>query len=343
MKKRERIKKKGNKVILFPDLDKRLLEKGLERLQDKKYREAMELLTEAKEHNPDNEDIYIGLVLANFESGNLTEAKMLAREMLNTGIGEYFQIVDMYIMILNHQQNYSEIVSTIEALLDEREVPPEKVEHFTRILQISRKMEDEKIVQPEPQSHVEQEEYDQLDLFSFLEPSEQIQCAGKLANHNVRYYINEISEYLASENGDPFFKTMLLNVLKEQDYDKEITVRKFGREIAIIPQMLFDVHFHPDLIAISELVSATLEHDDPILLDSIKQLIDRYFFLLYPLRPEKEEPDAWAAAFHLVTLVYFGQEENPQDIANLYNTEEKAVNAAIEMIGMMEENYSQSC
>ncbi len=343
MKKRDRIKKIGDKVILFPDLDKRLLEMGLERLQDKKYRDAMEFLTEAKEHNPDNEDIYIGLVLANFESGNLTEAKALAKEMLLTGIGEYFQIVDMYIMILNQQQNYSEIVSTIEALLDEKEVPPEKVDHFTRILQISRKMADEKTVQPEAQPHTERAESDQLDLFSFSEPGEQILCAGKLANHNVRYYIKEISEYLASENGDPFFKTMLLNVLKEQDYDGEITVRKFGREIAIIPRTLFDVHDHPDLLEISKRVSAALEHDDPILLDSIKQLIDRYFFLLYPLRPEREEANAWAAAFHLVTLAYFGQEENPLNIANLYHSEEKAVNAAIEMIGRMEENYSQSC
>jgi tetratricopeptide (TPR) repeat protein len=336
MKKRDRLIKMDN-VILFPDYDKRLMEKGLDRLHEKKYREAIELLSEAKSFNPDGEDIYVGLVLAYFESGNLVEANRLAKEMLQAGIGEYFHIVDMYIMILVQQHQYEEIVLTIEALLEEREVPSEKLDHFMKMLQFSRKMVQEKPEFPEPIPSEQVEEELEFDLFDFFDQGDQVQIAGKLANHNARYYIEEISNYIACEKGDPFFKTMLLNVLKDQDYDKEIIVEKFERHLTIIPNQLYDVQLHPDLLCITEQVTEVLENNNPILLDSIKQLMERYFFLLYPFRTEIDLPRAWAAAFHFVTLAYFGQEEKLDKIAEMYRAEEKNVSEAISLISRIEE------
>ncbi|WP_318508149.1 tetratricopeptide repeat protein [Bacillus sp. T3] len=149
MKKRERFKKNGN-IILFPDLDKRLVEKGLDQLKQKNFSAAIELLNEASQLNPDNEDVFIGLVLAYFEAGNYNEANKLAKKLLQTGIGDYFKIVDMYIMILVQQHEYAEIVMTIEALLEEKEVPPEKIEHFMNMLQFSRKVANSVQEQPEP-------------------------------------------------------------------------------------------------------------------------------------------------------------------------------------------------
>ncbi len=336
MRKRDRLIKKDN-VILFPDYDKRLMEKGLDQLQEKKYREAIELLSEAKSFNPEGEEIYVGLVLANFESGNLAEAKRLAKEMLQAGIGEYFQIVDLYIMILVQQHQYEEIVLTIEALLEEKEVPAEKFDHFTKMLQFSRKMVQEKPEFPELIPLEQEEEEIEFDLFEFFDPGDQVQFAGKLANHNVRFYIQEISNYIASEQGDPFFKTMLLNVLKDQDYDEEIIVEKFEKQLTIIPKQLFDVQFHPDLLLITEHISNVLENNDPILLESIKQLMQRYFFLLYPFRTETDLPQTWAAAFHFVTLAYFGQEEKLDKITDMYRSEEKDVSTAINLISRIEE------
>ena len=58
------------------------------------------------------------------------------------GIGDYFQMVDLYLTILIQLHEYQEIVITIEALLDEKEIPPEKHDHFLTILQFSRRMAD---------------------------------------------------------------------------------------------------------------------------------------------------------------------------------------------------------
>ena len=141
MKKRERAKRKDN-LIFLPGLEKRLTDKGLESLQNKRYQEAITLLEEAREHDPENSDILIGLVLAYFEAGAYHKAKNMANEMLLKGIGDYFHMVDLYLTILIQLHEYHEIVTTIEALFDEKEIPPDRHDHFLTILQFSKRMAD---------------------------------------------------------------------------------------------------------------------------------------------------------------------------------------------------------
>lgn len=334
MKKRERIIKKGN-VILFPDLEKRLLEKGLEQLTKKNYREAIDFLSEAKQLNPKNEDVFIGLVLAYFESGNYTVAKRMTQDMLNSDIGEYLRIFDMYIMILVELHQYEEIVTNLEILFEEKEIPHDKFEHFTKILQFSKKMI---LDRQNQEDETEQEEelfsgkQKQLHLFSITKPEEQIQTAGMLADSNIRTFIEEIVDYLKSDQGDAFFKTLLLNVLKEHDYEKEIVVTKFGKRIIVIPKHLFEIHLHPDFLEINARLSEVLEHENPNLLEGIIRVMERHFLLLYPFNTDPKAPDIWASAFHFITLAYFGQEEELPKVANLYNAEESMLSSAIAFI-----------
>lgn len=344
MKKRERFEKKGN-VILFPNLDKRLVEKGLDKLKQKNYSAAIELLSQAGQLDPENEDVFVGLVLAYFEAGNYKEANNLAKKMLQAGIGDYFEIVDMYIMILVQQHQYREIMITIEALLEEREVPSDKLEHFMKMLQFSRKMADSVQEQTEQDRELEQMDTPQtnnleFDLFTIIDPGEQVQLAGQLASSNVRAYIERIASYLASEYGDPFFKTMLLTILKEQDYDKEIILKKFDREENLTPNHLFDVYSHPDFLHCVQISEAALVNEDPILFESIKQLMERYFFLVYPFRIETGDSKAWAAAFHFIVLSYFGQEHELEQIAKLYSANTGEVRSAVDLISRIEENSS---
>ncbi|HWJ79832.1 MAG TPA: tetratricopeptide repeat protein, partial [Niallia sp.] len=117
MKKHEPEQKEN--IIYFPNLDKRLLEKGLDAIQQKKYKDALPLLNDALERNPDNSDIKIGLILSYYELGMLEDAKLIAKGMLAEGSGDYLQVLDLYIMILVQLHEYEEIVTTIEVLLED--------------------------------------------------------------------------------------------------------------------------------------------------------------------------------------------------------------------------------
>ncbi|WP_313801018.1 tetratricopeptide repeat protein [Cytobacillus sp.] len=334
MKKRDR-KKLNDKVILFPDLEKRLLEKGLEKMQQKRFREAIEHLEEAIRLDPENSDIHIGLVLAYFEWGSLQKAKEIAADMLQKGIGEYIQIIDLYLMILVQLHQYDEIVTTIEILLEEKEIPTEKYESFTRMLEFSRRMAKEKSEMEYEEAAVEEGDTD-IDLFAFKTQQEQMNVAAQLAERNIQSYIDEIKTYLHSKEGSPFFKTMLLNVLIEHAYDKEVIVEKLGRTLSVIPTQLPPVHMLPEIESLLCVLSSRIEHEDPILFENIKSLISRHSFILYPFQLDMHEEKALAAAYHTLIAEYLGLNIE-EDLVFLYEVKMEEMKEALRELKQLEE------
>jgi tetratricopeptide (TPR) repeat protein len=335
MKKRERAKRKDN-IIFLPGLEKRLTDKGLENLQNKRYQESITLLEEARGHDPENSDILIGLVLAYFEAGAYIKARELANEMLLKGIGDYFHMVDLYLTILIQLHEYQEIVSTIEALLDEKEIPPDRHDHFLTILQFSKRMADNS--QQEPMEEVKEETHlKELKLSSLKNLNEQMLAISSLAEKNIRPYMDEIKEYLNSESGHPFLKTMLLTLLKEQEYDKKIVVKKFNEDLIIVPTDLPDIQTQQRMKEIENILEAKLENSDPVLFENIKGMVERIFFISYPFELKPEAVSAWAAAFNLLVLDYLGGEPDVDDISNEYEISTEKIEQALAKIRELEE------
>ncbi|MGJ7912330.1 tetratricopeptide repeat protein [Neobacillus sp. LXY-1] len=335
MKKRERIKRKDN-VIFFPGVEERLKDKGLESLQNKKYNEAISFLEEARELDPDHDDILIGLVLAYFEASAFEQAKILAKELLHKGIGDYFQMVDLYLTVLIQLHEYQEIVSTIEALFDEKEIPSEQYDHFLTILQFSKKMADQR--NPMMEEDVEQVEEAplRLNLFSITDLNEQMLLISSLSDKNIRTYIEEIEEYLESESGNPFLKTILLTILKEQEINKEITLKKMSIQKIVNPAQLPEVREQPKEKKILEELAKNLESHDPMLLENITALVKRIFFISYPFELNPENETAWAAAFHQLGQQYLGMETEVRQLAELYHALPLEIEAATEQIERIE-------
>lgn len=335
MKKRERAKRKDN-IIFLPGLEKRLTDKGLESLQNKRYQEAITLLEEARVHDPENSDILIGLVLAYFEAGAYIKAKELTNEMLLKGIGDYFHLVDLYLTILIQLHEYQEIVLTIEALFDEKEIPPDRHDHFLTILQFSRRMADNNQQEPmeEPKEDTNLKE---LKLSSLKNLNEQMLVISSLAEKNIRPYMDEIKEFLNSESGHPFLKTMLLSLLKEQEYDKKIMVRKFSEDLSVVPTEIPDIQTQPRMKEIENILEAKLENSDPVLFENIKGMVERIFFISYPFELKPEAVSAWAAAFHLLVLDYLGGDKNVDDISDEYEISTEKIELALSKIKELEE------
>ncbi|MCQ6278293.1 lipopolysaccharide assembly protein LapB [Bacillus sp. EB600] len=339
MKKREPVRKKDN-VIYFPELEKRLTEKGLESLKTKRYNEAIHYLEGAKELDPENEDILIGLVLAYFEAGAYQKAKDLAKEMLLLGMGDYFQMVDLYLTILIQLHEYTEIVTTIEALLEEWEIPPDRNEHFLNILQFSRRMAENEHPDEEEEkegSSIAGDHRKELKLYSLMDPNEQMLLVSELTDKNIRPYLQEIQDYLRSDLGHPFFKTMLLNLLKDQDYDQEVMVHKFKLENSFVPNALPEISSQPRMETIIELVKEKLENNDPILFQNIKSLVERHFLITYPFILEPLDPNAWAAGFHFIALQYYGDEPQRSHFTCEYDISIEELEAAVHRIKEIEE------
>ncbi|MDR7077881.1 tetratricopeptide (TPR) repeat protein [Neobacillus niacini] len=335
MKKRERAKRKDN-IIFLPGLEKRLTDKGLESLQNKRYQEAITLLEEARVHDPENSDILIGLVLAYFEAGAYQNAKELANGMLLEGIGDYFHMVDLYLTILIQLHEYQEIVATIEALYDEKEIPPDRHDHFLTILQFSKRMADSSHPEPSEDS-IEDTNVKGLGLSTLNNINDQMLVISKLAEKNIRPFMEEIKEYLNSDLAHPFLMTMLLTLLKEHEYDKEILVKKFSEDLRLVPTELPDIQSQPRMKEIVNILEKKLESSDPVLFENIKGMVERIFFISYPFELKPEADTAWAAAFHLLVLGYLGVDPDLHDISDEYEISPEKIEQALSKIKELEE------
>ncbi|MBT2681861.1 tetratricopeptide repeat protein [Bacillus sp. ISL-35] len=339
MKKRDANK---DNLILFPGLGKRLLEKGLDYLKQQKYRDAIQCLEQALEHEPENSDIYVGLILVHYETGNLKQAKEIAAEMLRSGRGDYIQVIEMYLMILVQLNEYREVVTTIEGLLEDREIPPDKHEHFVRMLEFGRKMQDapqeyetEEVHEDEAQIHDDEQEI--ANLFATNDINKQVMALASLTNVNIRPFIKILQDYLVSQEGHPFLKTMTVNILREQEYSEEIAISKFGWEESFTPAHLPDVKEYIEDRGVLQLLADEIENDDPVLYEQVQSLVERYFFLMYPFKARVGMPAAWAAAVHFIANEYYGFDDPLNEFANLYGSHHDEAAKVLEFIRELEE------
>jgi tetratricopeptide (TPR) repeat protein len=339
MKKRERFRKDGN-VVFFPDLEKRLFEKGLSLIQKKQFREAIPYFEEAIEHDSENSDIWFAIVLAYYEAGAFEKAKDYTEEMLRVGIGDYFQTVDMLIMVLVQLKEYERVVHTIEVLLEEHEVPVDKYEHFKRLLEFSRRMVDAADDRP-TESEYEQERIQEapktLNLFHPKDEKELLLQVANLAHQNIQPVLNEILSYLQSNEGEPFIKTMLLHVLKEHRFHEQIIVTKLNSSMGVIPKDLTDLRGHQQKMEVCEILSEQLEQENPTLLDQALSLVDRHLFILYPFQYPTDDLSALAAAYHILVLMFFAQDYSIEEICEVYHSTEQEIETLLRYIQEIEE------
>ncbi|RFU62586.1 tetratricopeptide repeat protein [Bacillus sp. V59.32b] len=304
-------------IILFPNLAGRLVDKGLDQLAKKDFRQAADLFTQARELEPENPDLNVGLVVSLVELGYYSEAKDLCKELLNKGIGDYFQVVNIYLMVLLQLNEHDEMASTIKVLLEDNHIPFDKVEHFEKMLQFSQRVTEEKqnqeIIREEKIHH----DIEKDGLFEDKTESEILVTITRLTEVNIRPYVLEIKRFLLDEQANPFYKTLLINILKEQEYDKEVDVWKFDETVTLIPIDLGDVLESKFLVGVTKLVEERLGQKNPTLYEMVKSLIERHNFILYPNDPSDGRFEEWAAAYQMLAEEYQGinldEEDNRSD------------------------------
>jgi tetratricopeptide (TPR) repeat protein len=271
MKNEEKEPKKSN-VVLFPQLKERLLKRGLDCIEEKAYKEAGDLLHQARSLDADDAEVGKALMITLYQIGDYQEAKEQGRDLLHRGIGDYFEIMDLFLMILVQLGEHEEIVSMINVLLEEKELPPEKKGHYEKLLVFSEKRLPGKDAMPESGSHAK--------LFDSDDLQEQIFRISKLVHENIQPYLDEIKAYIQDPNQHPFIQTLLINVLKEQQNTDVFEIQKFGRRETISPAELMPIFEAPLYNLLLHQLSKDVEQKNPTLFTHIKTMMDRHFFLL---------------------------------------------------------------
>ncbi|HZG60726.1 MAG TPA: tetratricopeptide repeat protein [Anoxybacillus sp.] len=326
-------KQKG-KIIHFPNLKERLVEKGLEQLQAKKYKEALSLLQEAYELDATDADVELGIVLCLLELGEMVEAKERCYKILQEGKGDYFQILQIYLSILIHLQQYDEVMTTIQAVLEESDnIAPAFRQNLSNLLHFSTKMSQQTSI------NIKREEATQLAqrLLQSNNPTEHMNIIKQLEKEDIDSVLPILKQYLADEKNNPLTKTMILQLLIAKRIAERIVVKKFGDTLTVIPSEL-DENMQSDFASeVLRILEKQLGMENPSLYHLAESIWLRYLYLLYPFIPESQTSRQWAAVLHITACEYHGLKIDKKNIAELYGVSYEQIQPLCQSIWEIEE------
>ncbi|WP_077618987.1 tetratricopeptide repeat protein [Bacillus sinesaloumensis] len=326
---------KQNKVVPFPKLKERLMEKGLEALTNKKFSEALSLLKQAQALERGNHEIELGIVICLIEVGELEQAKENCLAMLNEGVGDYFHVLQIYVTILIQLGQYDEVKSTIEAILDEGSVPPGSIDNLAQLLELSNKMLYADRVEVESSQEDIMEQLQQV-LNNEEKVGEQIATVQNLKELNIRKYLDILVPFLTIPTKHPVVKTVILQLLVTNQVDLEIEVEKLGETRKVNPSKLVDPSMSPFTSKVLSLLDTNLQNENPTLYETAKEIWLQHLFILYPLTMEEEDPAAYAAALHLYSAELHGMELENRSLEEIYGVSLFELKHSLDMLEKVE-------
>ncbi len=324
------------RVIQFPKLKERLLDKGMDAIRNKNYKHALDLLSQAKEIDSVNDEIEFGIVMCLFEMGRLEEAKQSCKRMLLEDVGDYFHVLQFYLTILIQLGEYTEVKTTLEAVFQEDQVPPQHAENLYQLLEFSRRYTSSNIEEIPEDNYEPENKFEQIHriLLEQSDKNEQIKLLHTLKDSNISKYLDIIQQYLIDPTKDVVIKTMIMQLLFDHSIDKEITVVKLGEEGTVIPSKLTDIIDNEHAQQVLKDLEELLANDNPSLFEVCKEIWFRYLYVTYPFLPKAYSSKTWSAALYLYGSELHGMEI---DIVGFMNGDDiEYVNHALETLKEIE-------
>jgi tetratricopeptide (TPR) repeat protein len=330
-----------NNIIRFPNLTGRLLEKGMDSLKNKQYDESLSCFEQLLHTDPMHSQGNLGLVLSLVELGRLQEAKIRCDRMLKEGIGEYYDVLQIYLSILVQLSEYITVVSVIEAVLEEQKIPADKAETFYQLLQFSRKVIEQEGV-PEVKIQPEETVSKEIPTLSVLKDMLKSERADSqwLAVQQLKKLGPELTvplfeSFLLDETKHPAVKSLILQYLKENQINKIVKIEKYGQVEEVEVSELTDWNEHPFYKDVKVLIQDELEQENPSLLDIALAVWKDYTLALYPFVPQPENKILWFEASVIAASVLCGIEDE-------LDNEDPELQRAVKLLVELERFYLQA-
>ncbi|MFK3958223.1 tetratricopeptide repeat protein [Guptibacillus hwajinpoensis] len=311
--------KHERKIVYFPNVAGKLVEKGMAALKAKEIKEAHKHFSQLLEIEPDHPQGNFGMVLSLVEMGDLKEASERCETMMQQGIGDYYDIFQVYISILVQLGKYQKVVTMIEAVLQENQLPSNIAESLYQLLHFSRQMTSYDIDSDDEFETVQEEDADKLIAYLESDKTEKQWLAiQKLSAVNEKKSIPVYLTYLNATDKDPLLKSLVLQVLREKELNQEVIVHKFGREITVNPSELKDIFLQDFSLSVKSKLSHVVEQKNPALFEMCMQIWWHYLFAISPFEAEPSNSAVWAAAVHKVASEMNGEDLLNEELSDYY-------------------------
>ncbi|MFT8318267.1 MAG: tetratricopeptide repeat protein [Sporolactobacillus sp.] len=304
MTKSKRTNQKANKVLLFPGLQDRLLQKAMSLVDEKRFSEAQRLFGELLELDPHDQKGLYGWTICSVELGEYHHAEETIVQLMDEGTPFYAEVFRLYLTILIEKRDYKAALREI----DQAEKDPDLVRVLNSSLSHLKKFcklrMDESLSLPfkagqtsekkRAQPPASEKLFDWSDLEETDTPG-QLLLIRNLAAHLGKSDLPEIQRFLLDENQNSEIKTMLLCAIQEKQLAESVNIWKFGQ----VYRVVFNDQFLNRAFAdqVEDEIQKTLLSEDPTLAGLATDLGRIFTMNIYPKPIEPDNPRVWAAFF----------------------------------------------
>ncbi len=285
-----------------------------ELIQNGDYQEALSYLTDLD----DEQTRYLRLVCL----VGLHEYQLAKEEGLYAKAhaqDTYYDVVSMYITALKELQEYEE---AIDILIEELSMPyiPQEYENVFNAAY-------DQILLDKQEARYEVESKNQIfsieeieQLLKNKECNEELiyMALDQLQQLNIRLIIPTVRDYLINPKRDFFAKTLLLEILIDQQVDDEFEVEKFGEYYDLNPIYQPLVLEQDSYLGIGSYLEKNIEDENPSLYHQCLDYLEYYLYSIYPHQIYDDDYRVVAATIHYYVATLQSIDIDDEDIEIMY-------------------------
>jgi hypothetical protein len=285
------------------------------------YRRALEELTDLNDENVR----YQRLVCLN-AIGEFKQAKSEAIFAKSKASDTYYDVVALYLNVLKELEEYEE---AIDLLIEELSMPyiPYQYESlfnavYDEILLL--KQEANYVVEAKNQIFSVEEIATLLDKDECNEDLLYM-ALDQLQQLNIRLIMPAIKRFLLNPNKHPFAKSLIMEIMIEQQIDEEMEVSKFGSLYDFNPSYLPLVLEQSAYEGIYRKMERELENDNPSLLAICQEFLEFVLYTYYPKEIYEDEYGLYGAAIQYYISTLQSIEVDIEDLEIAYQVEGESI------------------
>lgn len=283
-------------------------------IQQGEYREALTMLNDINDENTR----YLRLVCL-VGLGEYQQAKQEGIFAKANAKETYYDVVSMYVTTLKELGHYDE---AIDILIEELSMPyiPYEYEMLFNTAY-------DQVLLEKQEANWEVESKNQI--FS-IEEIEQIlknkdcnedllyMALDQLQQLNIRLIIPTIHDYLSNPQRHYFVKSLLMEIMIEQQVDEDFEVEKFGNIYQFNPSYMPLVLEQNQYAGILQNLQKGLEDDNPSLFQQCVEYLEYYLYSIYPQDIYEEEYGVIAATIHYYVATLQSIDIDFDDLETIY-------------------------
>ncbi len=158
----------------------------------------------------------------------------------------------------------------------------------------------------------------------------------QLQQLNVRMIMNVVRDYLLDPQKHFFAKTLLIEILIDQQVDEELEVYKLGQYYSINPIYMAHVLEQDCYNGIIRYLQNYLEDENPALFEQCVEFLEFVLFALYPKEFYDDEYNIIAGSLHFYIASLQNIDITMEDIEIMYNCDEYEVNEYVNILKKIE-------